>query len=60
MANIQQHIFISADPTIANCCSKQASLESWEYLKKRLQELKLDQPQKVVPVASLELCPIAC
>lgn len=46
LAQIQRHIFICADQTVANCCSKQASLESWEYLKRRLQELKLDQPSK--------------
>ncbi len=49
MAKIQQHIFICADQTNANSCPKQASLESWEYLQKRLQELKLDQPQKSRP-----------
>ncbi|MEH2069640.1 MAG: hypothetical protein V7K47_16015 [Nostoc sp.] len=36
LAKIQPHIFICGDRTIANCCSKRASLESWEYLKKRL------------------------
>jgi (2Fe-2S) ferredoxin len=50
LAKIQRHIFICADQTVANCCSKQASLESWEYLKKRWQEIKLDQPQKSSPV----------
>ncbi|MBW4614268.1 MAG: ferredoxin [Desmonostoc vinosum HA7617-LM4] len=50
LAKIQRHIFICADQTVANCCSKQASLESWEYLKKRLKELKLDQPQDGRPI----------
>jgi hypothetical protein len=50
LAKIQRHIFLCADQTVANCCSKQASLESWEYLKKRLQELKLDQSQNSRPV----------
>ncbi|MEH2300667.1 MAG: hypothetical protein V7K88_17115 [Nostoc sp.] len=31
LAKIQRHIFICAGQTIANCCSKRASLESWEY-----------------------------
>lgn len=44
LAQIQRHIFICADPTFPQCCSKAASLESWNYLKKRLKELKLDQP----------------
>jgi len=50
LAKIQRHIFICADQTIANCCSKRASLESWEYLKKRLKELKLDEPQENHPI----------
>ncbi|OLT63340.1 ferredoxin [Moorena bouillonii PNG] len=44
---IQRHIFLCADQTKPKCCSKEISLESWEYLKKRLKELKLDQPKDV-------------
>ena len=44
LPQIQRHIFICADPTFAQCCSKEASLESWDYLKKRLKQLKLDKP----------------
>ena len=44
LPQIQRHIFICADQTLAQCCSKAASLESWEYLKKRLKQLKLDKP----------------
>lgn len=40
---IQRHIFLCADQTKPKCCSKQAGLEAWDYLKKRLKELKLDQ-----------------
>ena len=50
VAEIQRHIFICADQTIANNCSKRASLESWEYLKKRLKELKFDEPQQSNPI----------
>ncbi|MEH2077080.1 MAG: ferredoxin [Nostoc sp.] len=50
LAKIQRHIFICADQTIANCCSKRASLESREYLKERLKELKLDKPQQNYPL----------
>ncbi|MDP5338269.1 MAG: hypothetical protein NWQ28_06800 [Nodularia sp. (in: cyanobacteria)] len=61
LAKIQRHILIFADETIANFCAKQVSLGSWEYLKKRrIQELKLDQPQDSLPFASLGLKPIAC
>lgn len=40
---IQRHVFICADQTLPKCCSKEASLEAWDYLKKRLKELKLDK-----------------
>jgi (2Fe-2S) ferredoxin len=38
---IQRHIFLCADQTEPKCCSKEASLISWEFLKKRLKELNL-------------------
>lgn len=50
LAKIQQHISLCADQTVTNCCSKQASVEAWEYLKRRFKELKLDRPQQSRPV----------
>ena len=44
LPQIQRHIFICADPTFPQCCSKEASLQSWDYLKKRLKQLELDKP----------------
>lgn len=41
---IDRHLFICADQTKPLCCSKEAGLEAWDYLKKRLRELKLDTP----------------
>ncbi|HEY9761038.1 MAG TPA: ferredoxin [Trichocoleus sp.] len=41
---IERHVFICADQTVPKCCDKAASLEAWDYLKKRLKELKLDAP----------------
>ena len=46
--NIEKHLFLCADQTIPKCCSKEASLESWNYLKKRLKELGLDNPNHKV------------
>jgi (2Fe-2S) ferredoxin len=43
---IDRHIFICADATKPKCVDRELSLQSWEYLKKRLQELKLDHPSK--------------
>ncbi len=44
----QRHIFICADPTEAKCCAREQGLVSWEFLKKRLKELKLAGPQPLV------------
>lgn len=43
---IGRHIFLCADQTKPKCCSKKVGLEAWKYLKKRLKELKLDQPEE--------------
>ena len=44
----QRHIFLCADQTEPLCCGRQASLEAWEYLKKRLKDLKLTGPEPLV------------
>ena len=36
-----RHIFLCADQSEAECCSREAGLEAWEYLKSRLKELNL-------------------
>jgi (2Fe-2S) ferredoxin len=38
---IRRHIFLCADQTEPKCSRKEASLEAWEYLKRRLAELGL-------------------
>jgi len=38
---VRRHIFLCADQTEPKCCSREAGLESWQYLKKRLTELRL-------------------
>jgi (2Fe-2S) ferredoxin len=43
LAAIQRHVFLCADQTHALCCDKAVGLESWNYLKRRLKELKLDR-----------------
>ena len=37
----RRHIFLCCDQTKAKCSSKRDSLESWEFLKRRLVELDL-------------------
>jgi (2Fe-2S) ferredoxin len=44
LPQIQRHIFICADQTVPKCCDKADSLIAWDYLKRRLKELHLDQP----------------
>lgn len=48
LTNTKYHIFLCCDQTKPSkendsnlCCNKQAGLESWEYLKNRLDELNL-------------------
>ncbi len=41
LADIKRHLFLCCDQTIPKCCDKAAGLRSWEYLKKRLEELHL-------------------
>jgi (2Fe-2S) ferredoxin len=38
---IRRHIFLCADQTEPKCCTKEAGLASWQFLKKRLAELRL-------------------
>ncbi len=41
IGKLKRHIFICADQSNPKCCSKEAGLESWDYLKNRLNELGL-------------------
>jgi (2Fe-2S) ferredoxin len=44
----RRHIFFCADQTEPKCAAKEVGLESWEYLKRRLKELKLAGPEPLV------------
>jgi (2Fe-2S) ferredoxin len=37
----RRHLFLCADQTKPKCCDRDASLASWDYLKRRLKELGL-------------------
>jgi (2Fe-2S) ferredoxin len=41
IAKVRRHIFLCADQTTPKCSTRDDSLASWEYLKKRLAELSL-------------------
>jgi (2Fe-2S) ferredoxin len=47
--HIQRHLFLCADQTKPKCCPKAVSLEAWDYLKRRLKELGLDQVNEAQP-----------
>lgn len=38
---IRRHIFLCCDQTKPQCCMKETGLASWEFLKRRLNELQL-------------------
>ena len=41
LPHIKRHIFLCCDQTHPKCCTREAGLVSWEYLKARLHELQL-------------------
>jgi (2Fe-2S) ferredoxin len=48
LSEYKRHIFLCADQTEPKCCTKEQGLESWEFLKNRLKELKLSGPKPLV------------
>jgi len=40
--DIERHIFLCCDQSKPCCCTKEAGLESWDYLKRRLSELGMN------------------
>ena len=39
---IERHLFLCCDQTKPKCCDREASLASWNYIKRRLPELGMD------------------
>lgn len=48
LSSYQRHIFLCATPTENKCDPSGSGAESWAFLKKRLNELKLNGPQALV------------
>jgi (2Fe-2S) ferredoxin len=44
----RRHIFLCADQSEPKCASKEQGLEAWEYLKRRLKDLKLAGPEPLI------------
>jgi len=55
---ITSHIFLCADQTKPKCCSLEAGLESWDYLKKRCRELNVESPGSIARTKAncLQVC----
>jgi (2Fe-2S) ferredoxin len=53
---LRRHIFLCCDQTTHKCCAKEAGLESWEYLKRRLVELGLIDDIYRTKVNCLRVC----
>jgi (2Fe-2S) ferredoxin len=43
-----RHIFLCTDPPEPKCAPREEMLRSWDFLKARLKELKLDGPEPLV------------
>lgn len=48
IANVRRHVFLCCDQTKPKCCDRELSLESWDYLKRRLLELGLTESGAVM------------
>lgn len=46
---IERHLFLCAEPTKPKCCPTDVGLATWNYLKRRLNELGLDRPNSQPP-----------
>jgi (2Fe-2S) ferredoxin len=42
LANIRHHIFLCCDARKPKCCDQTVGLASWDYLKRRIQGLRLE------------------
>ena len=43
---VTRHLFLCADQTEPKCVDKDAGLESWAYLKRRLKDLRAQDPER--------------
>jgi (2Fe-2S) ferredoxin len=53
---IQRHLFLCADPSEALCCQREVGLEAWNYLKRRIKELKLGSTVFRTKAGCLRVC----
>lgn len=58
--NTKRHIFLCCDQTTPKCCSREDGLISWEYLKNRLAELKLEGQGEVIQRTKANCLRVCC
>jgi (2Fe-2S) ferredoxin len=56
LPTVERHIFLCCDQTKPKCCSLEAGLESWDYLKRRLAELGLLDRVNRTKASCLRIC----
>jgi (2Fe-2S) ferredoxin len=59
LEKFRRHIFLCVDADEPKCCPRETTLESWEFLKRRLKELNLVGPEPLVyrtKAACLRVC----
>ncbi len=60
LARCSRHIFLCADQTKPQCCSREAGIEAWEFLKRRLKELGLTGPEGAVYRSKVNCLRVCC
>jgi (2Fe-2S) ferredoxin len=45
---VRRHIFLCADQTKPKCAAREVTIESWDYLKRRLEELQITKGENCV------------
>lgn len=53
---LQKHIFLCCDQSKPKCCTREAGLESWVYLKRRIIELGLSEKVRRTKANCLQVC----
>ena len=57
---IRRHIFLCADQSKPECCSRKEGLRSWEFLKDRLKELGMVGPEPLVFRSKVNCLRVCC
>ena len=60
LGHYARHIFLCANPREVKCCDQQAGLAAWEFLKGRLKELKLSQPELAIQRSKADCLRVCC